>query len=85
MIRIPANLCHVIPLLSIETRSCETDQFRCKNGRCLPIDYRCDGDNDCDDNSDESPIAQCRKLTVTYFNHLLWFVDEERHLNIYHT
>lgn len=44
---------------NIATRECKEDQFKCDNGRCLPEDYKCDGDNDCDDNSDED---DCSKL-----------------------
>ena len=36
-------------------RPCHHDEFRCSNGRCIPASYKCDGDNDCnDDNGDES-------------------------------
>ena len=31
--------------------------FECRNGRCLPISYQCDGDNDCLDHSDEENCA----------------------------
>lgn len=37
---------------------CETGQFQCKNGRCIPTLWRCDDDDDCSDNSDEE---NCRK------------------------
>ncbi|KAL8579462.1 hypothetical protein ACOMHN_026827 [Nucella lapillus] len=34
--------------------SCMPDQFKCTtNGRCLPSDYRCDHEYDCEDKSDE--------------------------------
>uniref|UniRef100_A0AAZ3S0F5 EGF-like domain-containing protein n=1 Tax=Oncorhynchus tshawytscha TaxID=74940 RepID=A0AAZ3S0F5_ONCTS len=39
---------------------CETGQFQCKNGRCVPTLWRCDDDDDCSDNSDEE---NCPKKT----------------------
>ncbi|MEQ2184758.1 hypothetical protein GOODEAATRI_011385 [Goodea atripinnis] len=32
---------------------CDSDQFQCKNGHCIPIRWRCDSDVDCMDGSDE--------------------------------
>ncbi|XP_071959065.1 sortilin-related receptor-like [Antedon mediterranea] len=32
---------------------CNRNQFRCKNGQCIPSGYKCDGYSDCIDNSDE--------------------------------
>jgi len=29
------------------------NQFRCANGQCIRRSFRCDGDRDCEDNSDE--------------------------------
>lgn len=37
---------------------CGEDQFVCANLTCIPENWRCDGDDDCGDNSDEQ---NCRK------------------------
>ena len=37
-------------------------QFKCPNGRCIPLSWKCDGDADCDDNEDEPP--SCRDAGV---------------------
>lgn len=37
---------------------CGEDQFVCGDQTCIPVNWRCDGDNDCDDQSDEQ---NCRK------------------------
>nr|QYY47503.1 vitellogenin receptor-1 [Pardosa pseudoannulata] len=34
-------------------RECNTTDFQCVNGHCLPADRRCDGSKDCTDGSDE--------------------------------
>src|SRR6218665_195763 len=46
-------------------RQCyNADEFMCNNRACIPPDYRCDGDYDCTDRSDEE---NCRGQ----FPHLL--------------
>ena len=32
---------------------CESNEMMCNNRVCVPSDYRCDGDFDCSDRSDE--------------------------------
>ncbi|XP_061093319.1 very low-density lipoprotein receptor-like [Conger conger] len=34
-------------------RACEKNQFSCQSERCIPRIWVCDGDNDCEDGSDE--------------------------------
>lgn len=41
---------------------CQPGEFACKNNRCIQERWKCDGDNDCLDNSDEAPDL-CRECT----------------------
>ena len=41
---------------------CPSNKFACKNGNCIPNNWRCDGANDCADKSDEDAFAGCRKF-----------------------
>uniref|UniRef100_A0A2K5CE98 EGF-like domain-containing protein n=1 Tax=Aotus nancymaae TaxID=37293 RepID=A0A2K5CE98_AOTNA len=36
---------------------CDSEHFRCRNGHCIPKDWRCDGTKDCLDDSDEIGCA----------------------------
>ncbi|KAI2661858.1 Very low-density lipoprotein receptor [Labeo rohita] len=38
---------------------CSTEQFVCNNGRCVPLNLRCDGVDDCGDSSDEISCLNC--------------------------
>ena len=48
-----------------DNRPCNSEtEFSCNNGKCIPILWRCDFDNDCGDDSDE-PAHICRNKNCT--------------------
>jgi integrin beta 2 len=36
------------------TTNCSVGFFKCNNSKCIDIQFKCDGEDDCDDNSDET-------------------------------
>lgn len=54
----PANPSYVPP------PQCQPGEFACKNNRCIQERWKCDGDNDCLDNSDEVPDL-CRECVAS--------------------
>lgn len=40
--------------------NCDSSEFRCSDGQCIYSNWKCDGDKDCNDGSDE---VNCEKTT----------------------
>ncbi|KAK2108849.1 hypothetical protein P7K49_014014 [Saguinus oedipus] len=51
------NLRHNLVLQVRNFVECDSEHFRCRNGHCIPKDWRCDGTKDCLDDSDEIGCA----------------------------
>jgi len=49
----PANADGTCPPSNVDGE-CVKGQFQCANGLCIPLDWKCDGSNDCGDQSDEA-------------------------------
>ena len=43
---------------SLVIEDCLGGQFMCGGGRCIPVSWRCDDENDCGDNTDETDCGK---------------------------
>lgn len=52
----------ILVFFTVAQMACGVDEFRCKDsGRCIPARWKCDGEDDCGDASDE-PKEECGKF-----------------------
>lgn len=51
---------------SPDQHTCSADRFKCKNNRCIPLRWLCDGDNDCGNDEDESNTTCSGAQTHSY-------------------
>lgn len=64
--------------------TCGVDEFRCKDsGRCIPARWKCDGEDDCGDASDE-PKEECGKNPSLLFFFKLEKCTEESFVALTH-
>lgn len=48
----------------LEPQRCKSDEFQCHNHRCIRALWKCDGDDDCLDGSDEESHSCCKDLKI---------------------
>ena len=62
----------------LDVSSCDSRHFSCTNGRCILSEKRCDGNNDCLDNSDEQNCRKCFLIEFVWVLEILessWVLD----------
>ena len=65
------NDCH-----QLELHECEIDEFQCRNGMCIPLEFLFDGMIDCMDSSDEQEVASIFDIFNRCPKKSVWQCDE---------
>uniref|UniRef100_A0A8C4S884 Low density lipoprotein receptor-related protein 8, apolipoprotein e receptor n=1 Tax=Erpetoichthys calabaricus TaxID=27687 RepID=A0A8C4S884_ERPCA len=52
---------------SASKMTCAPTDFACRNGQCVPARWRCDGEAECSDGSDEAETTCSKSAPVVYF------------------
>lgn len=50
---------------ALEPQRCKSDEFQCHNHRCIRALWKCDGDDDCLDGSDEESHSCCKDVKMS--------------------
>ena len=62
---------------------CHSSAFTCDNGNCVPGHYRCEGYDDCGDNSDEIGCGMFNMMYDIIHTNTSWFSSNLSFLCIY--
>ena len=52
----------VVLFVAAELVKCKEDEFECDDSSCIKSRWRCDGDQDCNDGSDENLCRKSRRI-----------------------
>ncbi|XP_041085066.1 complement component C6 isoform X1 [Polyodon spathula] len=61
------RVCYPDKLCKIEEMDC-SNKFSCDNGRCIPPNLECNGDDDCGDMSDEKHCGRVKKVCTRSYH-----------------